>query len=119
MQVLKEMASMEENIMCLRDSIAAKEGPMKLAQTRLDLRSHRPNNELVRDPAQYELVDEVGTISLSVEKLRERLEESEGALKGLTRNQLTLEEDIGVKAQTLSIDRDQCMVLRKQLSASP
>ena len=110
---------MEGNIAHLQASVAAKEGPMKLAHTRLDLRSQRPNVELVRDPVQYELIDEVGTIGLSVQKLRERLAESEGALKGLIRSQLTLEEDIALKASSLFIDRDQCVALRMQLEATP
>ena len=109
---------MEKNIEELRKTAGAKEGPMKLAQTCLELRSHRPNTELVRDPVQYGLVDEVGEISGSVEHLQACLSDSEDALKGLIRVQLTLEEDIAVKSNTLNIE-GQCMALRKQLSTAP
>ena len=109
---------MEDNIAQLHDAIGAKEGPMKLAQTRLGLRSQRPNNELVRDAVQYSLVDEVGQIAGSVDQLQATFGDSESALKGLLRNQLTIEEDIAIKANSLHIDKDQCMALRKQLETS-
>ena len=79
---------MEENIEKLKEAIQQKVGPMMLAQTRLGIRSQRPNNELVRDPVQYGLVDEVGQISGSVEGLKTRLVESENTLKALNRNEL-------------------------------
>ena len=106
---------MEKNIGELSRAVEAKQGPMKLAQTRLELRSHRPNKELVRDPVQYGLVDEVSEISGSIEQLQSRLADSESALRALIRSQLTLEEDIGVKSNSLSIE-GQCVSLRKQLS---
>ena len=109
---------MEENLGSLKEATAAKEGPMQLAQTRLDHRSLRPNTELVRDPVQYGLIGEVGEIAGSVSQLQERLEDSEKALKALIRNQLTLEEDIALKTNSLHVDKDQCMTLRRQLDAS-
>lgn len=88
---------------------------MQLSHTRLDLRSHRPNNELVRDPAQYELVSEVHEIEDAVQRLQEHYLQSQATLKKLNRNQLILEEDISIKKVSLSIDQDQCMALRKQM----
>lgn len=108
---------MEKSIEELSKTAASKEGPMKLAHTRLELRSHRPNTELVRDPVQYGLVDEVGEISGSIQKLQSRLEDSEDALKALIRCQLTLEEDIEVKSNSLHVE-GQCVALRKQLSTA-
>lgn len=90
---------------------------MKLAHTRLELRSHRPNVELVRDPVQYGLVNEVGEISNSVQQLRERLSDSEATLRSLIRCQLTLTEDMEIKSNSLDIEA-QCMALRKQLSTA-
>lgn len=88
-----------------------------LAQTRLELRSQRPNQELVRDPVQYGLVDEVSEISGSIEQLQTSLADSENTLKALIRSQLSLEENIRVKANSLHIE-GQCMTLRKQLSTA-
>ena len=109
---------MEKNIEELSKTAATKQGPMKLAHTRLDLRSYRPNTELVRDPVQYGLVGEVDEISGSIQQLQARLADSEDALKGLIRCQLSLEEDIGIKSNSLNIE-GQCVALRKQLTTAP
>lgn len=88
-----------------------------LAHTRLEIRSHRPSKELVRDPVQYGLIGEVGEINDSIANLEKRLADSKAALKSLLRNQLTLEEDIAVKIKSLFIEQEQCMGLRNQLGS--
>lgn len=115
MQVMSEIGEMEANIQCMEEAISAMAPAMMLSHTRLDLRSSRPHRELVRDPIQYGLVGEVAQIADSVDALRGRLVDSEAALKGLVRSQLSLEEDIGVKTNSLTIDRDQCMAVRRQM----
>ena len=110
---------MEANIAALKKAIADKEAPMKVAQTRLENRTFRPNVELCRDRVQYRLIDEVIEIDVNVERLHEKLADAEASLKGLIRKQLSLEEDIEVKANSLFIDRDQCMELRKQINHVP
>ena len=114
-QVMDEIASMENNVRDLRQSIADKENPLKVAHTRLDKRSLRPNVELCRDPVQYRLVGEVGEINVSIDRLRMRLAEAEASLMSLLRNKERLEDDIEVKTNSLFIDRDQCMVIRQQV----
>lgn len=110
---------MEENITRLKKAIQDKEQPMKLSQTRLDIRTNRPNVELCRDPVQYRLISEVSEIEMSVQNLQERLAQAESSLKGLIRNQLDLEEDIDVKANTLFIDEVQCMGMRESINIKP
>lgn len=114
-KVMDEIASMENNIRDLKQAIADKENPLKVAHTRLDKRSLRPNVELCRDPVQYRLVGEVGEISVSIDRLRMRLAEAEASLMALLRNKERLEDDIEVKTNSLFIDRDQCMVIRQQV----
>ena len=116
---MEEIAAMEQNIEMLKRSIADKEAPMKVSQTRLENRTFRPNVELCRDRVQYRLIEEVFEISTNIERLREKLADAEASLKGLIRKQLSLEEDIEVKANSLFIDRDQCMELRKQINHVP
>lgn len=89
---------------------------MKLAQTRLDTRTNRPNVELCRDPVQYKLIEEVGQIENSVLNLQGRLAQTEDSLKGLIRNELALEEDIAIKSNTLFIDDVECMGMRKSIN---
>ncbi|KAK2566615.1 Tektin-1 [Acropora cervicornis] len=114
-RVMDEIASMENNVRDLKLAIAEKENPLKVAHTRLDKRSLRPNVELCRDPVQYRLVGEVGEISVSIDRLRMRLAEAEASLMALLRNKERLEDDIEVKTNSLFIDRDQCMVIRQQI----
>lgn len=115
-KVLAQINEMEENISRLIKAIQDKEQPMKLAQTRLDTRTQRPNVELCRDPVQYRLIEEVHEIDASVAGLQARHAEAESSLKGLIRNQLSLEEDIGVKSNTLFIDEVECMGMRKSIN---
>jgi len=114
-KVNQEIAEMEANIDMLQQAIDGKLSPMQVAQTRLDTRTHRPNVELCRDRVQYKLIEEVGEIGTNIERLRQALLDSEDNLKGLNRQQLTLEEDIEIKTNTLFIDQDQNMVLRQQI----
>lgn len=53
MQTLREITDQEHNIAMLKQAIKDKEAPLKVAQTRLYQRSHRPNVELCRDAAQF------------------------------------------------------------------
>jgi hypothetical protein len=43
-----------------------------LAHTRLDIRHKRPNIELVYDPAQKRLIEEIREIECEIQKLQER-----------------------------------------------
>ncbi|RDD37820.1 Tektin-1 [Trichoplax sp. H2] len=115
-QVTGEIMQMEENVSVLVEAIRRKYPNMQIAQTRLSYRSKRPDIELCRDPVQYRLLDEVGQINASVEILQQKLQESEASLKNLRRHQLALDDEISVKATTLSIDRDFCLRLRSELS---
>lgn len=114
-RVMDEIQSMQNNIRDLTVAIADKEAPLKVAHTRLDKRSIRPNVELCRDPVQYRLVGEVGEINYSVDRLKMRLAEAQATLNSLLRNKEILEDDIEVKTNSLFIDRDQCMTIRQQV----
>ena len=46
----------------LRRAKAGKDGPLKLAQTRLEKRSHRPEGELCYDPPHHLLLEEVNSL---------------------------------------------------------
>ena len=102
--VTKLIDTMEENIKNIEKAILDKENYLKLANTRLDIRTNRPHIELVRDPAQYKLVQEVQEIEDSIRRLQQRLNESHQQLKDLDRNKLILIKDIEVKANTIRID---------------
>ncbi|OON18109.1 hypothetical protein X801_06044 [Opisthorchis viverrini] len=106
---------MEDMISEINKSIKDKEGALRLAGTRIDLRKVRPNIELCRDAAEYRLIQEVEEITTDVAELRHRLKLAHDSLKALCRRQLDLEEEIQIKAATLFIDEVQCMGMRESL----
>ncbi|XP_069040451.1 tektin-1 [Lepisosteus oculatus] len=115
-KVMEEISSQERNIAALKQAIAEKEGPLKLAQTRLQARSQRPNVELCHDPAQARLLHEVQEITGTIERLSETLALAEAEMRALTRSQLSLEEEIEVKARTVYIDEVVCTQLRQPIA---
>ncbi|KAL8565500.1 hypothetical protein ACOMHN_049476 [Nucella lapillus] len=118
-KVLQEVFDMERNIDLLKKSIQDKQAPMQVAQTRLDIRTRRPNVELCRDPVQHRLVEEVGEITDTVEALQFKLRDSENALQQLLRTKAALEADLAVKNNSLFIDREKCLAMRKTFPMSP
>ncbi|KAL8565100.1 hypothetical protein ACOMHN_005303 [Nucella lapillus] len=111
-KVCTEIAQQERNIDDLKAAIRAKEDPMKVAQTRLNSRTYRPNVELCRDPVQYALVSEVNEICQSIDALKNQLNQAENSLKDLQDNRMSLEKEISVKKNSIFIDRDKCMTVR-------
>ena len=77
LQTEEEIAELEEEIRRLGDAIRAKINPLKLAQTRLENRTYRPNVELCRDNVQYGLVDEVKQLEASKKALEEKLKQAQ------------------------------------------
>ncbi|XP_061219247.1 tektin-1 isoform X2 [Neopsephotus bourkii] len=114
--VMDETASQEKNIAALKQAIADKEGPVKVAQTRLEARNHRPNVEFCYDTVQYRLISEVEEITRNIQRLQDALGEAETELKALSRQQLSLEEEIKVKENTLYIDEVLCMQMRDSVN---
>ncbi|NXS63942.1 TEKT1 protein, partial [Brachypteracias leptosomus] len=117
--VMDETASQEKNIAALKKAITDKEGPVKVAQTRLEARNHRPSMELCYDTVQNRLISEVQEIAKNIQRqvelLKDTLTQAETSLKGLSRRQLSLEEEIRVKENTLYIDEVLCMQMRESV----
>ncbi|NXL45304.1 TEKT1 protein, partial [Podilymbus podiceps] len=112
--VMEETASQEKNIAALKKAIADKEGPVRVAQTRLETRNHRPNVELCYDTVQYRLISEAQEITKNIQR-QDMLAQAETELKGLSCRQLSLEEEIQVKENTLYIDEVLCMQMRESV----
>ncbi|XDV32049.1 hypothetical protein PO909_002948 [Leuciscus waleckii] len=112
-ELLAEIANQEKNLEALKVAIAEKEAPLKVAQTRLSARSQRPNVELCHDPAQMRLLAEVKELANNIERLAEAFQFSEMKLKALASSQLSLEEEIQVKTNSLYIDEVICLQQRQ------
>ena len=65
------------------------------------------------------LVEEVGEITDTVEALQAKLRDSENALQQLLRTKAALEADLAVKNNSLFIDREKCLAMRKTFPMSP
>ncbi|NXO77417.1 TEKT1 protein, partial [Sitta europaea] len=126
--VMDETASQEKNIAALKKAIAEMEGPVKVAQTRLEARNHRPSVELCYDTVHSSLMSEVQEITKNIQRqvgimqeenlLKDALAQAQRELQGLSRRQLSLEEEIKVKENTLYIDEVLCMQMRASMCIS-
>ncbi|KAL1005466.1 hypothetical protein UPYG_G00059510 [Umbra pygmaea] len=111
-QILEQIGAQERNVASLQQALFNKEAPLRVAQSRLHQRSHRPNMELCRDDPQLCLVDEVGQISQTMSSLQQQLTESRRSLADLEQSRMALEKDICCKTHSLLIDREKCMAHR-------
>uniref|UniRef100_A0A673K167 Tektin n=1 Tax=Sinocyclocheilus rhinocerous TaxID=307959 RepID=A0A673K167_9TELE len=118
-KTLQEIFQTEMLIEALKKAIRDKENPLKVAQTRLEERSRRPNVELCRDNPHHRLVTEVREIEDTIHKLRERLMEAENTLQTLVKTKVALEHDLSIKANSLFLDQEKCMGTRKSFPSTP
>jgi len=112
-KTMQEIYDQEKHIESIKAAIRAKEAPLKVSQTRLEARSHRPDVELCRDPPYHRLVQEVNELQESIELLNRKLNEAESAHQDLLRNKARLEHDLKIKSNSLFIDRERCLSMRK------
>ncbi|KAM6175058.1 tektin-3 [Erethizon dorsatum] len=112
-KTLQEIFQTEMTIESIKKAIKEKSAFLKVAQTRLDERTRRPNIELCRDMAQLRLVNEVYEVDDTIQTLQQRLRDAEDTLQSLVHNKATLEHDLAVKANSLYIDQEKCMGMRK------
>ncbi|KAM6235687.1 tektin-2 isoform 3-T3 [Spheniscus humboldti] len=111
---LEEIAEMEEDIRRLEEGLRRKTKDLKVAHTRLETRTYRPNMELCRDQVQYGLTDEVHQLEGTIRALRQKLAESQDALDALYRQLHRIQTDTGYKANSLVLD-NKCMDSRRKL----
>lgn len=109
----QEIFDVEKQIDMLRKAMNDKSNPLKVAQTRLEARGHRPDLELCRDNAHVRLVEEVCEIQDSVGNLQRKLQDAEAQHQNLLRTKSTLEGNLKNKVDALFIDREKCMGIRR------
>ncbi|XP_004603944.1 tektin-3 [Sorex araneus] len=117
-KTLQEIFQTEMTIESIKKAIKEKSAFLKVAQTRLDERTRRPNIELCRDMAQLRLVNEVYEVDDTIQTLQQRLRDAEDSLQSLAHNKATLEHELAVKANTLYIDQEKCMSMRKSFPST-
>ncbi|KAM6363127.1 tektin-3-like [Pluvialis apricaria] len=112
-KTLQEIFQIEKTMEAIQKAIRDQGPPLKVAQTRLDERTRRPNVELCRDTAQLRLVSEVHKINETVQSLQQRLRDAEHTLQMLVHAKSALQHDLAIKANSLFIDQEKCMGMRK------
>ncbi|NXU50794.1 TEKT3 protein, partial [Turnix velox] len=112
-ETLQEIFQMERNIEDIQKAMRDQGPPFKVAQTRLDGRTQRPDMELCRDTAQLHLVNEVHEIYDTVRSLQQRLKDSEDTLQMLVHAKSVLQHELAIKANSLLIDQEKCMRMRR------
>ncbi|MXQ89438.1 hypothetical protein E5288_WYG000776 [Bos mutus] len=117
-KTLQEIFQTEMTIESIKKAIVEKSAFLKVAQTRLDERTRRPNIELCRDMAQLRLVNEVYEVDDTIQTLQQRLRDAEDTLQSLAHTKATLEHDLAVKANSLYIDQDKCMSMRRSFPST-
>ena len=65
------------------------------------------------------LVEEVSQINETVDQLKMKLREAENALQHLLRTKSSLEHDLAIKNNSIFVDREKCMGMRKTFPMSP
>ncbi|PVD23265.1 hypothetical protein C0Q70_16529 [Pomacea canaliculata] len=115
---LDEIAQMENDIRGIEEAIRAKINPTKLAETRLENRTYRPNVELCRDAPQYGLTDEVKQLQATKKALEEKLRQAQHALDGLQKNVHRINDDLTDKNNSLMLD-NHCMDVRQKMNIKP
>lgn len=120
-RVQQEIFDIEKSIELLRKAIQDKSNPMKVAQTRLEARSHRKDIELCKDEAQARLIREVSDLSETVDSLHKKLQEAESQHQQLLMTRSALESDLHTKVNSLFIDREKCLGMRRSfpINANP
>ncbi|XP_002734332.1 tektin-B1-like [Saccoglossus kowalevskii] len=114
----EEIADMEKDIRDLEAAIKAKDNPLKLAMTRLENRTYRPNVELCRDNAQYGLVNEVQEIQNSIKELKAKLQEAHNARDANEKQLYRINQDLETKKNSLDLDK-KSMQVRQALTTGP
>ncbi|KAA0198185.1 Tektin-3 [Fasciolopsis buskii] len=118
-KVNREISDIELSMEYIKKCIADKQNPLKITQTRLDLRKHRPNLELCRDEAHDQLIREAAELEEIVDHLIRQLAASQTVHQDLLRARSQLEADLAAKSNSLFIDREKCLGLRKTFPMTP
>lgn len=112
-KVQNEIFDIEKHIQLLQKSIQDASKPLQVAQTRLEARSHRQGTELCKDFAHDRIVQEVFDIQDCVNLLHRKLLETEAQHQQLLKTRSTLEADLHKKVESLFIDKEKCLGLRR------
>lgn len=73
---------------------------------------------LMGTPSPCRLVNEVYEVDDTIQTLQQRLRDAEDTLQSLAHTKATLEHDLAVKANSLYIDQEKCMSMRRSFPST-
>ncbi|XP_072466157.1 tektin-2 [Notamacropus eugenii] len=114
-KTLEEIAELEEATRRLEEDLRVKMRNLKLAHTRLETRTYRPNMEMCRDQVHYGLTDEVHQLESTMAVLKQKLGQSQHTLDALHKNLARIQADIACKSNSLLLN-NKCMDTRRKLT---
>ncbi|XP_066581991.1 tektin-3-like [Prorops nasuta] len=114
----REIFNVEKNLEIVRKSITDKTKYLQVAQTRMEARINRPASESCNDPAQLKIVDEVESIQKVLDDLNEKMIKFEAEKQHILHTRANLEVDLKSKVDTIFIDREKCLGLRRSYPIS-
>ncbi|XP_051490742.1 tektin-3 [Apus apus] len=117
-KTLQEIFQTEMSIETIRKCIRDHDPALRVAQTRLEKRTRRPDVELCRDNPQLCLVNEVYELDKTIQTLQQQLRDSQDRLQVLVRTRAALEHDLAIKANSLYIDQEKCLGMRKSFPST-
>ncbi|KAK3888539.1 hypothetical protein Pcinc_001631 [Petrolisthes cinctipes] len=104
-RLMAEIKDQEKEISALETQLQASSLPLKVAQTRLEGRTARRGQDLVRDAAQDGLAAEVTQLTQSRTLLRQQLALALDALHSLQRHLRAVDVDLGRKSLSVSLEK--------------
>ncbi|XP_035735201.1 tektin-3-like [Vespa mandarinia] len=112
-KIQEELFYIEKNLQLMQKAITDKSNALKVAHTRLEARSHRPEAESCKDYAQLRMIKEVETINIIIHDMNLKLQTFEAQHQQLLSTRANLEIDLKSKIDALFIDREKCLGLRR------
>ncbi|KAK4327352.1 hypothetical protein Pmani_002180 [Petrolisthes manimaculis] len=104
-KLMAEIKDQEKEISALETQLQASSLPLKVAQTRLEGRTARRGQDLVRDAAQDGLAAEVTQLTQSRTLLRQQLVLALDSLHSLQRHLRAVDVDLGRKSLSVSLEK--------------
>ena len=86
--ITQEISMLDDHIKMLKKALSDKQPPLKVAETRLAMRTHRPNIEACDDAPHGTLISEVVEINDSIAILTQKLADAEEARIKLIKSQV-------------------------------
>ncbi|KAJ2937791.1 hypothetical protein O0L34_g18571 [Tuta absoluta] len=116
--ILTKISETENTLTTLHEEMLKVQQRIQVAQTRLNIKSRRPDYENCREGSLQSLIDEVRDLNNCMSLLQKRSLETEKVRADLIRERAMVENEIIVKKKTLHIDNERCLFLRSHYQSA-